>query len=1414
MVVQQPMCLIRLLHFKSSAIIPRGGTVMVAPRCLPPRSPTPDGVKDWKVQSYSTTINTQFPWSRIKGHLKKKATVRVIKVGDESVSEGRAGVTHVNQHSFNQTLGGHPELSATEKLSKSEESFLARNLIVLNEQISNEKFKDLLKSCFESSWTNCPNISEEVRWDRSMTHTYDPSFMFSDVSNNMQKLEQKPSVKNFAEDLFKSDIAMEEELPLNFANSDTTCLSSPLSGFSHVETASLPEISDHEPHNVAQKLEPKKVSHTNVKNKKNVPKKNKKSASVPQNTQSMPVKLEEVNVAASSTKKSKRKRSSTNLSDKHMYLEDEILNVEEDLLPDLEEKSVEAPSTLAGKSVKEYKKVKLMEEKNKHLKEMRRRGREESFNQSLAAYLCMCVNLGMLNRATHTLLYYRQCFKHSAAKFFSQKITSVHPYNIVLLGHAEKQNLKKMEELLKCLKEDNILPNEATYAALLNCLGRLPESPANTSDINTYLSAVKEAGIDINSLFNKVNFVRKGYENALRAVRRVLPSFEPQPETISFGYNCSLVDSLNNSLYSTQIASPADGVVTEAELIKWAEEQFAMEMKSEVVINSIVNAEKSKDTQYYRKMLEMWEERWRTVLRHTFTTQVSVLKKSFFSNQLDKRMTLYPYLISLPPEEFVNIMMQEVQRLAGGSVSFSLPKFILYRQLGELVFKRYLVQYKKKVGVLDILRSVYKDYLSWYLDSNKKDGVTYIPRIRWQELNSKKYSGLSLEHGPVEWPVPVQVALGKFMYSMILLKVTVWSPLHSEKNAYPAVYEVERMKGYRTVDNIKPSPALVELFQKAAKSTLTFESMVSPMLCPPLPWVSTQLGGYLLINAKIVRLPYNAHQQKQRMAECGNQQLYPVMDSLNQLSTIPWKINKPILDIIIKLFNDKGCEKLNIPQPPSQCPEPGKIHPGMKSSEAHKTYRQCLEYDKKKNEMYSLWCDALYKLSLANHLRDRVFWFPHNMDFRGRVYPCPPYLNHLSSDVFRSILQFARGEKLGPNGLKWLKLHLINLTGFVKRKALSDRLKYCDEVMEDILDSADKPMTGKRWWVKSEEPWQTLAACKELAAALRCGDPSNYVCHLPIHQDGSCNGLQHYAALGRDKSGAISVNLAPSEVPQDVYSAIAALVEKEREMDAAAGHKIAQVLEGHVKRKVIKQTVMTTVYGVTRYGARLQIERQLKDLDDFPPEHQWAASQYLVFKTFLCLEKMFIAIKEIQNWFTGCAKIVSECGENVEYLTRLGLPVVQPYNEFIGDRASVTKLPVSFTMDSYMKPNKRKQKNAFPPNFIHSLDSSHMMLTSLFCQQAGITFVSVHDCFWTHASSVDIMSKICREQFIALHQQPILEDLSKFIQKTFRLSESDIGHENAALDSRKKRIINFVSKIPPKGDFDINSVHDSLYFFS
>lgn len=43
--------------------------------------------------------------------------------------------------------------------------------------------------------------------------------------------------------------------------------------------------------------------------------------------------------------------------------------------------------------------------------------------------------------------------------------------------------------------------------------------------------------------------------------------------------------------------------------------------------------------------------------------------------------------------------------------------------------------------------------------------------------------------------------------------------------------------------------------------------------------------------------------------------------------------------------------------------------------------------------------------------------------------------------------------------------------------------------MDDILDSADNPLNGKRWWANSDDPWQTLACCMEIANASRSPNP-------------------------------------------------------------------------------------------------------------------------------------------------------------------------------------------------------------------------------------------------------------------------------------------------------------------------------------
>ena len=207
------------------------------------------------------------------------------------------------------------------------------------------------------------------------------------------------------------------------------------------------------------------------------------------------------------------------------------------------------------------------------------------------------------------------------------------------------------------------------------------------------------------------------------------------------------------------------------------------------------------------------------------------------------------------------------------------------------------------------------------------------------------------------------------------------------------------------------------------------------------------------------------------------------------------------------------------------------------------------------------------------------------MDFRGRVYPISPHLNHMGADLNRGILNFSTKKKLGKGGLWWLKVHLANKWGQDKLP-LDERAKFTEALMDVIHGCAEDPKNNLEW-VQAENPFQTLACMFELSEAIKSGDPENYESGLHVHVDGSCNGMQHYAAFGRDENGGRQVNLAESDRPGDVYTAILKLVIKqiEKEKDPAM-IEVAESLKGKVTRKVIKQTVMTSVYGVTFIGAR------------------------------------------------------------------------------------------------------------------------------------------------------------------------------------------------------------------------------------
>lgn len=56
-----------------------------------------------------------------------------------------------------------------------------------------------------------------------------------------------------------------------------------------------------------------------------------------------------------------------------------------------------------------------------------------------------------------------------------------------------------------------------------------------------------------------------------------------------------------------------------------------------------------------------------------------------------------------------------------------------------------------------------------------------------------------------------------------------------------------------------------------------------------------------------------------------------------------------------------------------------------------------------------------------------------------------------------------------------------------------------------------------------------------------------------------------------------------------------------------------------------------------------------------------------------------------------------------------------------------------------------RQKSAFPPNFVHSLDSTHMLLTAVEMDKARVPFAAVHDSYWVHAGNIDDMNAKLRQ---------------------------------------------------------------------
>ena len=200
---------------------------------------------------------------------------------------------------------------------------------------------------------------------------------------------------------------------------------------------------------------------------------------------------------------------------------------------------------------------------------------------------------------------------------------------------------------------------------------------------------------------------------------------------------------------------------------------------------------------------------------------------------------------------------------------------------------------------------------------------------------------------------------------------------------------------------------------------------------------------------------------------------------------------------------------------------------------------------------------------------------------------------------------------------------------------------------------------------------------------------------------------------------------------------------------------------------------------------------------------------YISNKIFDSLEQMLPSAKKIQDWLTLSARKIALTGEPVTWVTPLGLVAKQAYFKDNPHHNRSLHTPfnyVNLRREDSGTPDVRKQCGGFAPNFVHSLDATHMLYTALGCAQRGLTFASVHDSFWTHACDVDVLNTVCREEFIRLHKQGLLDNLRDYFDRNY-----------AGKRLRKPvddRIEAYFDELPQRGELNIDQVIESKYFFS
>lgn len=644
---------------------------------------------------------------------------------------------------------------------------------------------------------------------------------------------------------------------------------------------------------------------------------------------------------------------------------------------------------------------------------------------------------------------------------------------------------------------------------------------------------------------------------------------------------------------------------------------------------------------------------------------------------------------------------------------------------------------------------------------------------------------------------------------------------------YILIQSTDLIKTSEANDRVKflePTQILLDTYRYNADYISQFITDRTPTIIKPKKWNDLSQGGYYGAMAKRLHFMRISHivgktkVVKSYIKKIRDIDLSKIYSAVNAIQETPYRINKDMYEVIEAIINQGGGLADIASMEPHE-PEPTRKFKETKQ-EYGKRFHEWLEIELSRRSK------AIRALRLFRYAKDFKgydnIYFPCNIDFRGRIYPIPLF-NHQGDDFMKSLIIYSNPVPLmDSQDIELLYWQGANLWGNDK-VSHAEQVEWVKDHHSHIVDSAKHPL-DYLWWTEADEPLQFLAWCMEYVKSLEYFEEfktyEGYSCPLVIAYDGTCSGLQHYSAMLRDEVGGSAVNLVDHERPADIYQQVADKVLKIVEKDAMSGtldevqkeevgggqrvhfgtRSMAQAWLAHgVTRKVVKRNVMTLAYGSGQYGFQEQIYEDTTKGNIHFKRFEKPCAKYMAKLVWQEVQTTVVSATEGMKYLKALAKVLTKHGLPVNWWTPLGLPVQQQYLKLVqksfrtrfGDMVSWRGYYQDVADDESLDAN--GQKNGVAPNFIHSLDSTHLMMT---VNEAGLSnYTTIHDSFGTSLGEARHLQKVIREQLYKLYTEysPI-EEFKKYVEEMTGEDLSDIPE-------------------PPKGSLKLENILTSSFIF-